>query len=174
MQHYQTVKKLEKKRVLILLKNGKEHFGKICNVATTEFHMEIPTEMSDKTMITISLEDVQKVLNKEYVSFLHPKIVLCKETDAAVTRHIETIKTEKEFKLQTRKYELQVNGSRKRSKWSAHEFEKVVAKWLDPKKLIEICPFALIKTNKEEFLLGVDRGKKLQKISKKGTTVLVQ
>ena len=170
---YQTVQSFEEKRVFVLLKDGTEHFGKICEVNNTTFQMEIATNMSDSTIIRIPLNDTEKVVSKDNIYFVRPKFVLSKESNAAITHQIEAIKKWEEFSLKTRRYKEQVNGSRKRTKWSVQEFEKEVAKWLDPAQRIEICPFALVMTKKEEFLLGVNRSKKLQRISKNGTTVLV-
>ena len=167
------VEKFHKKKVLVRLHNGKEHLGKICDVTHDKVHMEIATETSATTSINVSLDTIQHIVSKNHINFLTPRIALSKENDAAITRHIETIKGEQTFTLQTRKYKLQVNGSKHRDRWSSRDFEREVAKWLTTKKPLELCPFALAKVGKEQYLLGVDRGHQIHKITKKTDTVLV-
>jgi hypothetical protein len=170
---YKKVKKLESKRAIVLLNNGKEHFGKIRDVTPTELRLEMPTDLSPNSQVVFILKDIKNIYSREYVTFLEPKFSLSKTSDAEITRQIEIIKKEKEFSLQTRKYKEQNNGTHERSKWSAAEFETVVAKWLLLKQPLEICPFALVKVKEEEFLLGVDRGHNVRKINQKGITLSI-
>jgi hypothetical protein len=85
-----------------------------------------------------------------------------------MTKHIEKIKEEPEFTLSTRRYKEQINGKNKREEWKSYEFEKVVAKWLSPTEQIDIFPFALVKIKEDEFLLGIQRNRRVVKLSKTG------
>jgi hypothetical protein len=171
---YEKAEKFRNRKTLVFLADGKEHFGKIAELRHDRIIMDIPIDTYHTTQITVPLESIKRISPKDTITFLPPKIVLSKETDAAITRHIETIKQEKEFTLTTRKYQLQVNGSKKRTKWSSRDFEKAAAKWLTIKTPIEVFPFALVKVGKQEFLLGVDRAHRIRKITKKDNTILVQ
>ena len=171
---YEKVEKFRNRKALVFLTDDKEHFGKIAELSNDRIFMDIPIDTYHTTQIMIPLQDIKRISPKDTITFLPPKAVLSKETDAIITRHIEAIKQEKEFTLTTRKYQLQVNGSKKRSKWSSRDFEKAAAKWLTIKTPVEIFPFALVKVGKQEFLLGVDRARRIRKITKKDNTVLVQ
>ena len=171
--NYEKAEKFRSKKVLVFLTDGKEHFGKITELSHDNIFMDIPIDAYHTTHIGVPLESIKGISSKDTITFLPPKTVLSKETDAAITRHIEAIKQEKEFTLTTRKYHLQVNGSKKREKWSSRDFEKASAKWLTSKTPIEIFPFALVKLGKEEYLLGIDRARRIRKITKKDNTILV-
>jgi len=169
---YEEAKKFRGRKVLVLRNNNQGHFGILIEVTTEKLYMETALDSFNTTVISFPFDSVQEILLKEHISFLNRKAVLDKKTDKAITWHIEAIKLEPIFTLQTRRYELQVNGAKKRNKWSARDFERAVAKWLNPKKPIELYPFALVKTDTEEFLLAIDRTRLVYKINKQGVASL--
>lgn len=164
--NYKQARIYYQKRVLVL-GNKKDYLGKIIDVKEHYLRIMTATDLSDQAEVHVDLGDINKIISKEHIRFLEPKVILSKTADAAVTHFIETVKKEAEFTLSTRKYKLQVNGMKKRSRWNSRDFEREAAKWLTTKTPLEICPFAIARVGKKETLLGVNRAYKLVTITKK-------
>ncbi len=174
--NYEQAKPFENKKVVVSVrdsKQDKDYFGVISEVKSEYLCIKIPLDSENITVVGIALEDVKDIVVKTHVHFIPRRNIFSKKMDSTITKHIEHIKTEKEFTLKTRRYKYQRNGCKKRSKWSALEFEKQVAKWLTVNKHIEIYPFALVTTKQEEFLLAIDHQKQVNKITKEGNAVVV-
>jgi hypothetical protein len=130
---------------------------------------------SEEDLKTIKNSQIASIVPKPYITFIHPKYLpkASGQLQKKITHEIERVKQEKMYRLQTRRFQLQQNGTRKREKWPVAEFEREVAKWLKTEKKVFICPFALVRVNKKTaFLLCVDHNTgKLMKINRKGEEI---